>query len=374
MSSITQANGFRQYVCLLTVVLVFISGLAKASGQAESAELGQFKQAWEAARKGDHASFNQIKDTLETYVLYPYLQYEDYRARRARVPVDEMAIFLESHRDWAFSSGLRTAWLRSLAKKGRWTDLVAQSGGVSDTALRCQRARGQIILKQTEGVLGEAQKLWVVGKSQPDECDPVFAWLAKNNGITPSLAWERIRLVIEAGNRSLAMYLARYVPHDERRWVQEWYTLSGAGYSRLEQTRSWPDNKITQMITTASLQSLARKDAVLAAQKFQMLDSHFKWEEEKRQLLLHDIALYSAVGLEEGTTARMESVSVIYRDSQLLEWWARFSLSRQDWPAVVEVIGQMQEDTRNDDRWRYWLAQAGLRSGQVSPPSELLKE
>jgi soluble lytic murein transglycosylase len=33
----------------------------------------------------------------------------------------------------------------------------------------------------------------------------------------------------------------------------------------------------------------------------------------------------------------------------------------------------MPEDTRNDDRWRYWLAQAQLRSGQVIPPSELLK-
>ena len=374
MSSITQANGFRQYVCLLTVVLVFISGPAQANGQSESSELGQFKQAWEAARKGDHASFNQIKDTLQGYVLYPYLQYEDYRARRARVPVDEMSAFLDAHRNWAFSPGLRSAWLKSLADKGRWADLVAQSGGVSDTVLRCQRARGQIILKQTDDVLGEAQKLWVVGKSQPDECDPVFAWMAKNNGITQSLAWERIRLAVEADKRSLAMYLARYVPQDQRSWVQEWYKFSGAGYSRLEQTRSWPDNKITRMITTASLQSLARKDAVLAAQKFQVLDSHFKWDEEKRQLLLRDIALYSAVGLEEGTSARMKRVNVIYRDSQLLEWWARFSLSRQDWPAVADVIGQMQEDTRNDDRWRYWLAQANLRSGQVSPPSELLQE
>lgn len=374
MSSITQANGFRQYLCLLTVFLVFISGLAEASGQAENSELGQFKQAWEAAGKGDHASFNQIKDTLQAYVLYPYLQYEDYRSRRSQVPVDEMAAFLDSHRNWAFSPGLRSAWLKSLAKKARWADLVAQSGGVRDTVLRCQRARGQIILKQTEGVLSEAQKLWVVGKSQPDECDPVFAWLVKNNGITESLAWERMRLAIEAGNRSLVLYLARYVAKDQRGWVQEWYTLSGAGYSRLEKTRSWPDNEITRMITTSSLQSLALKDAVLAAQKFQALDSHFKWAEEKRQLLLHDIAVYSAVGLEEGTTARMERVSVIYRDSQLLEWWVRFSLSRQDWPAVIDIIGQMHEDTRNDDRWRYWLAQAGLRSGQVNPPSELLQE
>jgi soluble lytic murein transglycosylase len=34
----------------------------------------------------------------------------------------------------------------------------------------------------------------------------------------------------------------------------------------------------------------------------------------------------------------------------------------------------MPAETRNDDRWRYWLAQAGLRSGQVKPPSPLLQE
>jgi soluble lytic murein transglycosylase len=40
----------------------------------------------------------------------------------------------------------------------------------------------------------------------------------------------------------------------------------------------------------------------------------------------------------------------------------------------MTVIGQMPEDTRTDDRWRYWLAQAGLRSGQVKNPSEPLQE
>jgi soluble lytic murein transglycosylase len=64
----------------------------------------------------------------------------------------------------------------------------------------------------------------------------------------------------------------------------------------------------------------------------------------------------------------------LFRDSQLLEWWARFLLNTQDWPAVISVIEQMPDDTRNDDRWQYWLAQAGLRSGQVKPPSVPLQE
>jgi soluble lytic murein transglycosylase len=358
----------------LTASLFVFSGLTFASGQAAASELEQFKSAWAAAKRGDHVSFSRIKSTLQAYVLFPYLQYEDYRNRRANVPVDEMAGFLETHQDWAFSPGLRNAWLKSLGKKGRWADLVAYSEGVSDIVIRCQRARGQIILKQTDGVLSEAQKLWVVGKSQPDECDPVFAWLIKSAGIPQGLAWERIRLTMEADNRRMTLYLARFVPGDQRHWLEKWQKLSRSGYSKLEAARDWPDNDVTRMITAASLQALAHNDAGLAAKKFQKLDGHFNWGEARRARLLRDIALYSAVELIDETAENMVRVPVLYRDSQLLEWWVRFLLSRQDWPAVTTVIGQMPEDTRNDDRWRYWLAQAGLRSGLVKAPSALLTE
>ena len=373
-TSITQAIGKRQLGYCLCVLLSAWSTPVPAEGSAPDPALEQFKIAWDAARQGDHDTFRQIKDTLQDYILFPYLQYEHYRNRRASVPVDEMAAFLTNHRDWAFEPGLRTAWLRSLARKSRWADLLAHSKGVTDTALRCQRARGRIILGKTDDLLSEAQSLWAVGKSQPDECDPVFAWLVKSGGVTESLAWERIRLAMEADKRSLVMYLARYVPEHQRRWLESWNQHRRAGYARLEQARKWPDNEITRMILTTSLQRLARKDANRAAAKFAKLEGHFSWEEATRIAVLRDIALYSAVALEDDTPLHMSRVPAVHRDSQLLEWWARFLLSRQDWPALAEVIAQMPGEISNDDRWRYWLAQAELRSGQVKPPSELLQE
>jgi len=373
-ASIPHAFVTRQLVCLLVILLFTFQSPVFAGDSATKAEREQFRIAWDAAKRGDHDSFRQIKDDLQDYVLFPFLQYEDYRNRRSKIPVDEMAGFLEAHEDWTFSQGLRNAWLKSLAERKRWADLVAHSEDIRNTVLRCQRVRGQIILKQTGGVLSEAQKLWVAGKSQPDECDPVFAWLIKNNGIPVSLAWERIELAIEANNRSLTKYLARFVDADQRRWLDDWQRISREGFSRLERAGRWPDNEITRMIASTSLRRLARNDAGLAAKKFEVLDNHFNWEESLGISLLRDIALYSAVAMEDDTVSHMIRVPVVFRDSQLLEWWARFSLSRQDWPAVVSVIEQMPEDTRNDDRWRYWLAQAGLRSGSVTPPSELLTD
>jgi len=372
-TSIPQATSRWRRVQKSVKSMLILYALFSASVCASDVEMEQFKSAWDAAKHGDHDGFRSISKSLNDYVLYPYLQYEDYRNRRATVPAAEMAEFLDAHQNWAFSSGLRSAWLKALAKKGRWADLLAYSGAVTDTALRCQRARGQIILKQTEGLLSEAQKLWAVGKSQPDECDPVFAWLVNNDGIPESLAWERIRLAIVADNRSLAIYLARYVSAEQRRTLEEWNKLSRGGYSRLERASSWPDDETGRMLTATSLQRLARKDASVAATKFTMLDGHFSWGEQ-RFTLLRDIALYSAVALESETAERMEQVPAIYRDSQLLEWWARFLLSERDWAGLTTVIEQMPEDTRNDERWRYWLAQAGLRSGQVSADSGSLQE
>jgi len=363
-----------QFVALLACLWVACAGPTVADDGATDTELEQFKKAWEAAGRGDHDSFEKIAGGLQGYVLYPYLQYEDYRNRRRSVLAEDMAAFLAAHRDWAFTPGLRNAWLKALADGKRWADLVKWSDGVDDTVIRCQRARGQIILKQTDGVMAEAQNLWTVGRSQPDECDPLFAWLVKNGGVTESLAWQRIRLAIEAGNRSLAGYLGRFVPEAQRRWLDDWRELSRNNYARLDKARNWPDNEVTRMLVSASLLRLARHDAASAMDKFDALDGHFKWDEPGRAMLLHDIALYSAVEMDDETNANMARVPPIYLDSQLLEWWARFLLARQDWPEVAKVIGQMPEETRNDDRWRYWLAQAELRTGQVQPPSALLNE
>ncbi len=373
-TSITDAFSVWQLVYLLVIFVFTFSSPMLASASATDAEREQFIIAWEAAKRGDHDSFDQLKNQLEGYVLFPYLQYEDYRNRRNKVPVDEMAGFLETHKDWAFSEGLRNVWLKSLAERKRWADLLAHSEGVSNTVLRCQRVLGQLSLKRMDGVLGEAQKLWTVGRSQPDECDPVFAWLVKNGGIPESLAWERIRLAIGARNTGLTMYLARFVAEDQRRWLEDWQSLSREGYSRLEQAGRWPDTEVTRMLAAASLQRLIHDDAGLAARKFEILEPHFSWEESLRISLLRDIALYSAVAMEDDTSAHMERVPAEHRDSQLLEWWARFLLSKQDWTTVANVIEQMPDDTRNNDRWHYWLAQAKLRSGQVTPPSALLAE
>ena len=177
---------------------------------ARADQLQIFTEAWQAARKGDHATFDQFGPALEGYVLYPYWQYEDYRHRRTSVSPAEMAAFLEGHQDWAFTPGLRKSWLKSLGERSRWKAFLEYGDGVRDAELKCYHARARLAIGLTDDLRPEAQRLWTSGKSQPDACDPVFKWLVDTGGVTSGIAWERIRL------ERLSQNEKRVEPLDER--------------------------------------------------------------------------------------------------------------------------------------------------------------
>ena len=149
-------------------------------------------------------------------MLYPYWRYEDFRHRRAEVAPATMAEFLAAHEDWAFTAGLRTSWLKTLGDNRRWQALLRYGADSDNTEVRCAYARARLATGDTEGLLAEARALWTVGRSQPDACDPLFLWLREQGGITPELAWERIRLAMAAGNPRLTIYLARFLPPPAR--------------------------------------------------------------------------------------------------------------------------------------------------------------
>ena len=88
---------------------------------------------------------------LRDYLLYPYLQYEDYRYRRANVDAQEMALFLENHENWAFTDGLRKAWLRTLGERSQWDSLLKYAVHPSSTEVQCYLAQARIQRGQTEG-------------------------------------------------------------------------------------------------------------------------------------------------------------------------------------------------------------------------------
>lgn len=323
-----------------------------------------FRAAWDAARDGDRDAFEQALPGLEGYLLYPYLRYEDLRHRRARVPVEEMAGFLEAHRGWAFTPALETAWLRSLGDRGRWEALLEYGTGSRDTEIRCYLAQARIRTGDTAELLPVAQGLWAAGKSQPDACDPVFAWLRRQDGISNGLAWERVRLAMKARERNLARYAGRFLDEDNKVWAERWYQQDKGGYRQLSLARGWPDSAYARDVVDFGLRRLARNDPDRAWQTFVELDQGGGWPPEFRASLLAELALWSAVSQSPQTPERMAAVPPAYRDDRLLEWQIRFALTRADWEVVLASYAELSPELQDDTRWRYWQARALIESGR----------
>lgn len=333
-------------------------------------------QAWQAARRGDRARAGLLASSLQDYVLYPYLRYDEYLARRTVVDPQEMAGFLNAHTDWAFHKGLRRAWLRSLGEKGRWDALLQYADAVNDsnTEIQCYLAHARIQRQQKDELLQQAQALWAMGKSQPDVCDPVFAWLKKQNGITPELAWLRVNRAMQARNARLTLYLARYLSGDDKLWLERWQQQDSAAYLRLDRARGWPDETRGQEIVSFGLQQLARKDAERAWQLFPELNKHFSWNEATEGAILREIALWSAVAGASDATLRMRAVPEASRDDQLLEWWARSGLATQNWAEVVLAVAEMSPEMKASERWQYWDARARIKLGDEGYAQTLLEQ
>ncbi len=374
MISIAQGGIHRLQLMLLTGLLVLVFTPAVTADADTQADLRKdFEKAWAAAREGRRDEFERLGPGLQNYILYPYWQYEDYRHRRAQVAPATMDAFLQAHADWAFTPGLRTAWLRTLGKNRRWSDLLSYGEGSTNTEVRCFVAQARLRNGDLDGLMTEARELWTVGNSQPDACDPLFDWFAAQGGITGELAWERIRLAMAEGNPRLTLFLARYVPAPQREWLDRWQRFDMDRYRQLNRARSWHDSELTRMIAAESLRSLARIDPASAMQLFGPLSRHFAWSDATRGDLMREVALWAAVDLDVDALAFIPEVPPAYRNDQLLEWWARLAMSTGDWMTVAEAISGMSEEAASDDRWRYWKARSALNTGQLTAGNALLE-
>jgi soluble lytic murein transglycosylase len=356
----------RRFLAAVLVALWPVVPGALAQEDVLAVQRAAFTAAWEGASQGDRELLERSLDSLAGYILHPYLRYEDLRHRRRSADEAEMSGFLEAHRDWAFAPGLETAWLRSLGERGQWNAVLKHGGKSQDTEVRCHFANARIQTGATDGLLPVARALWTKGESQPDACDPVFAWLKQQGGINSGLAWERFGLAMEARERKLARYIVRFMDEDDRAWAERWLQQDRKGYRQLDAASRWPDSEKGRTIVQSGLGRLARDDPDRAWEIFLALDGAIGWSETERGAVLADLALWSAVGRSPHTDDRMQAVPAAFRDGKLLEWWVRQQLLQKDWAGVIESIAAMPPELQDDSRWLYWIARARTESGAVA--------
>ena len=351
----------------LRAVLLLISACLLPAGSladdlAEQREL--FKQAWQAASRGDQAAVESAIDRLAGYPLTPYLEFELHRSRIDRVPAPVIEHFLARYRDWSFAGDLETVWLRSLGRRGEDELLLRHGRNHADIRVRCYVARARTRAGDTDGLADDIRELWLHGQSRPDECNPAFAWWRRQGNPRPDDAWQRFGLAIDAGESGLARYLRRYLSELDRPWADHWLRLAVRPSTGLNQAARWQDHVRSRELVGWALNRLAPSNWERAEQLWQRFQHRFDWPQDDANAIARRIALFRAVSLDDGAVAAIDRLPDHVRDQQMLEWRLRASLARADWDNVLASIQAMSTEEQLSARWRYWRARALAELGR----------
>jgi len=333
-------------------------GTCSVNAMDRDAQRDLFRAGWAAASLGDQSTTLDAIKNLDGYPLQPYLQFELLRQRRDRVPATVMEQFLARYRDWSFATSLERGWLRELARSGQYAVLRQHADDSNDPIVLCHLARADLDAGQTKGLAPRVRALWTVGRSLPDDCDPLLEWWRSGGHLTADLAWERFHLALGAGNTGLASYLVRYLDSDQSVWADRWLGMGLRPWGTLRQARQWSDDSQARRLIAETLQRLSSNDWERSREHWKALSSRFSWTDKQRADVQARIALFQAVDMDIDALAAIDALPDSHRSQQMLEWRARVAMAHSEWASVLASIGAMSLRDQARSRWRYWRGRA----------------
>ncbi|MCZ4323505.1 transglycosylase SLT domain-containing protein [Pseudomonas anguilliseptica] len=347
--------------CLLVSSLSVISAQAATLTQQRQ----YYDQAKAALAKGDKGPYQRYASALRDYPLEPYLAYDELTARLKSASNDEIEKFLAEHGDLPQISWMKLRWLRWLAERGEWQTFINYyDPALNFTELDCLYGQYQLSHGMRAEGNATAEKLWLVGKSQPNTCDPLFTLWAAEGQLTEQKRWQRAKLAAEARNYGLVTHLIKSMP-----------TLGNHGKTLLQVAQKPELLKQTSRFTQTDaamadvvglgLRRLARQDPESALKLLDGYAQRMKFSSEEQVAIAREIGLTLAKRFDSRALQVMAKYDPELRDNTVSEWRARLLLRLGRWDEANQLTRRMPAELGNTNRWRYWQA----RSLQLAQPN-----
>lgn len=336
-------------IALLALLLIAADSAADESLQNQRE---RFQIAERALQTGNRVNYA----ALQAYPLYPYLRYRDLARRLVELPADEVRHFLQNYPDTPLTRQLRNAWLRQLARSGRWDDYLRDAIPSNEPTFECWRRHALLATGQTESALDNFASIWLRGSALPTACDPITAAWRTHGGLGPALLWQRFALATLERNLSLARMLRAELATADQTLADTWLAIANNPPLLADPARlSLEDSRNAPLINAALkwwgkrdlLAAIATLDALKARQP--ALASH--WLSAER-----DLALWIATDYHPSALARLTALTGSAVDGPVREWRVRVCLRQGDWPLALQWLDQLSAAEQQSLRWQYWRA------------------
>jgi soluble lytic murein transglycosylase len=346
------------------LVLLALSLAQHSVAASRDRQRDNFLHAEKALQAGDKKTFKRLKQKLITYPLYGYLDYWALKRRLKRAKPGEVQEFFQLYNGQPIATRLRISWLHQLARRGDWKNYLAFYWPQSSVTLQCHEIRARLALGQDrEAALNDALKLWLVGHSQPDACNPVFKQLAASSQLTSAHIWERVRLAFANQKSSLAAYLAKKLSAQDREWVNRWHRAHRRPTAAMSSPWAREDTPLVREILVHALQRLGRHKPAQAYRHWQTLHASHKFSAAQNAKVLRRIALTAALNNAPEAGQWLAQVPDAAADRDLRQWRVRNALMRRDAGDVKRWIEKLPVEERNKPEWSYWHAWAQEQLG-----------
>jgi soluble lytic murein transglycosylase len=363
-------NGILARLAIAAAIAVVAASAGAQENDPFAAQRQLFVLAYTAAEAGLPLTDDADPPALRAYPLYPYLE----RARlmqalaKERRAADEAARnFLWAHRGKPVTRELRRALLQSLADRGDWATFTAEyDPAVADARLRCELLNARIALGETTGLQAAVVEQWLTPQRLPPPCESAFDWLRAQNGLSPALVEQRVRLLLDQGEFGFARTIARSLPAAQAAPLLHWATLLEKPAAGIDAAIANP--KTAELVAGAPLlagwRKLTRSDPDAARARYAALVRRLRDVHEDPSR--HALALALGFAWDRRAAEALElfrDVDPEDLDDVALGWQARAAMWAGDWREVQRSIAAMSDRERGHARWRYWSARAAAERG-----------
>ena len=349
---------------VITTVLLSQAGLATAKPDREQ-QRKLFIKAEMLAHNPNSSAFKKVMVKLEGYPLKPYVELKTLSQFPFMANKKQIEDFLAKHKATPLDRPLRKKWLTYLVEQNQPELFMHFYRDIGDTALNCKYA--EFLLQKnpsdTEALM-LTENLWVVGKSQPNECDVLFKQWQKISNLTPELVWKRMSLAANGGNHTLIPYLKTLLPKDQQYLATLWLKVrrSPSQVSRLSNFPAKYLEKETEILVYG-LKRLISNNRDLALRSWGKLTSKFIFSTEQHKQISHRFAIFLALADHEQAEVWLEKAINMEPDAELLRWHLAHELRQRDWQQVLNIIDFVPAKVADENVFQYWKARAYEKVG-----------
>jgi soluble lytic murein transglycosylase len=356
---------------LVTLAVPATTGAVPATQIERQREL--FRDVFESVERGNWAAVDSLsalnRQLLEQYVLWPDLRATWLRANLGSVSASEVDSFVQQYGILRPARELRYRYALNFAQKGdlpRFSQIYQQFyQGQGIEKLDCLALQAEIQAGRHKRVEHRAVELWMVGKSQVTECDPVFEYLDDRNLLGIVEYQKRFDLAVEQRNFTLARWLAKKIDQQHVDTAEQWQKAqsSPADFLKRKRKRLGDETQREQLVYAA--ERLTYSDPEIALKLWNRVRGQHKFSEAQKLLTAQHIALWTARDNLPDAYRLLSKLPPAAQSDEVLRWRARSSLRESRWKRLLTDIALMPVAEQNTEEWRYWRAIAQIESGQA---------